>query len=74
MAAQTKEERDANLDALQSAVSDWSRQEVKRVENETKFLRSILKSRGAEDAAALNLLQAAAELGDEIDRFLFVRT
>lgn len=72
MVAQTKEARDANLDALKTAVDGWAKKETARIEKETRFIRSVLKGRGAEDAAAINLLEASDKLGDEIDRFLFV--
>jgi uridine phosphorylase len=72
MAAKTKKERDANLDNLKSAVVEWGDKEVIRIEKETKFLRSVLTGRGAEDAAALNLLGANDKLGDEIDNFFLV--
>lgn len=73
MATITQEEidaRNANLDALATAAKEWAEKEVIRIENETKFLRSVLVGRGADGAAVLNLLEGAAELGDEIDRFL----
>lgn len=72
MVAKTKKERDANLDNLKSAAIEWGDKEIARIEKETKFLRSILQGRGAEDAAALNLLGANDKLGDEIDNFFLV--
>ena len=72
MAAKTKEERDTNLDNLKAAALQWAGEETARIEKETKFLRSVLRGRGAEDAAALNLLSADDKLGSEIDNFFFV--
>lgn len=70
--AQTKAERDANLDALKTAAADWASKESVRIEKETKFLRSVRLGIGADNAATLNLFTALPELGDEIDRFLLV--
>lgn len=62
--------RDARLDKLASAVEEWATKEEIRIENETKFLRSVLVGRGADNAAVLNLTEGAAELTAEIDRYL----
>jgi len=57
----TKDERDANLDALKDAVLEWGEKEAIRLEDETQFLRDVLKGRGASDAGTVNL-EAGSEL------------
>lgn len=66
----TKEERDANLDKLLSAVQEWSNKEVTRLENEVKYMRAILKGRGAQATGTRNLAKASALVVDEIDAFI----
>jgi len=66
----TKDERDANLDALKSAVDEWADTETTRLENEVQFMRAVLKGRGAEDAATKNLAAGALKAVGEIDDFL----
>lgn len=65
-----KESRDANLDALENAVTDWVAKEQERLENEVKFMRKVLSGRGVKDAAAKNLAKATAVAAVEIDAFL----
>lgn len=71
--APTKAERDARLKALKAAADTWFTLEKERLEKETQFLRQVLQARGANDAAALNLLEATQALEDEIAAYLFVR-
>lgn len=66
----TKDERDANLDKLTEAMDDWFEDEKKRLENETKFMRSVLEGRGASDAGTKNLIEASALLQSEVDEFI----
>lgn len=66
----TRDERDSNLDSLASAVKEWGDEETKRLENETQFLRKVLKGRGAEGAATENLITAENWLVDEISAFV----
>lgn len=63
--------RDANLDALSQATSKWGDEEKKRLENETKFIRSVVKGRGAaEKAGSANLATAGDLLQVEINQFI----
>ena len=66
----SKEERDANLDALKEAMDEWFEAEKRRLENETKFMRSVLQGRGASDAGTRNLATQSALLQIEIDQFI----
>lgn len=67
----TKTERDAHLDALQSAVDEWGEKEKSRLENEVKFMRAVLKGRtGSEEAGTQALDSASALLQAEIDDFI----
>lgn len=66
----TKAERDANLDALQAAVDEWAQTEQTRLENEVKFMRSVLQGRAASDTGTKNLAATATLLQVEIDQFI----
>lgn len=67
----TKDERDANLDALQTAVNEWGEKERSRLENEVKFMRAVLLGRtGSEEAGTKALDSASALLQAEIDDFI----
>jgi len=66
----TKEERDANLDALQSAVDEWAEAEKTRIENGVQFLRAVKQGRGASGNGTSNLASISAVLVAEIDDFL----
>jgi len=66
----TKAERNANLDALKSAVDEYAEDEKRRLENETKFLRAVVQGRGASDAGTANLAEAGKVLQVEIDQFI----
>jgi len=72
MAAQppTKAQRDANLNALKTAVDEWAETETARLENETFFMRAVLQGRGASDLGTKNLALASALLQTEINEFL----
>lgn len=67
-------QRKTNLNGLKTAVLAWAAQEEARISKESLFIHSVLRSRGADNAAALNLLTGSAALGDEIDRFLALGT
>jgi len=62
--------RNTNLNALQSAVDEWAETEITRLDNETIFLRAVLKGRKASDVGAKNLDQASKLLQSEIAAFL----
>jgi len=66
----TKQARDANLDSLLTAVTQWSQQEIQRLDNETKYLRAILQGRGISDTGSKNLAKASSLVNAEIDEFL----
>jgi hypothetical protein len=67
----TREERDANLDALTSAVKEWGDKETARLENEVKFMRAVLKGRiGSEKAGTANLDSLSKLLQAEVDAFM----
>jgi len=66
----TKDERDANLEALKKAVDEWAEVEIRRLENETTFLRAVLQGRGASDLGTKNLALASRLLQTEINQFL----
>jgi hypothetical protein len=68
--APTKDARDANLDALKKAVDEWAKTETARLENEVKFLRSVLLGRGASEAGTKNLEEVSKLLQAEIDEFI----
>lgn len=76
MATFTQEEiaaRNARLDALAAAVKDFAQAEISRIENESKFIRTVLQGRGAESVAITNLLAGVSELEIEISNYLEVR-
>jgi hypothetical protein len=64
------QERDANLDALKDAATEWFDKEQKRLDNETKFLRSVLQGRGLQETGTKNLEAVAAVVVEEINSFL----
>lgn len=66
----TTDERDANLDKLTKAMDDWFEDEKRRLDNEAKFMRSVLKGRGVSDAGTRNLDEASALLQSEVDEFI----
>jgi hypothetical protein len=70
MAAPDVAQRDANLEALKEALNKYKDVEISRLDNETKFLRSILQGRNARDAAALNLAEGSRLVQSAISDFL----
>lgn len=66
-----KESRDANLTALESSVKEWVEKEKKRLEDEVKFMRAIMRGRlGVSKVALRNLSEATSLAQAEIDRFI----
>ena len=64
-------ERDARLDALKAAVVDWADKEIKQLNNEATFLKSILKGRtGAGRLADQNVEDSSKFVVAEISQFL----
>ena len=67
----TKDERDANLDALKKATEKWVEIEKKRLEEEITFMRAVLKGRtGSDDLTTKNLGVGEALTQVEIDQFV----
>ena len=66
----TKDERDANLDALKSAVAEFADKEKTRLEEETQFLRDVLSGRGAPDVGSKNLDTGSELLQRSVSDFL----
>jgi len=68
---QQREDRDARLDRLQSALDDWHTAERKRLEDEATYLKSILRGRtGSERLARENTAEAEVLVIDDITSFL----
>lgn len=67
----TKEERDARLDELKDAVTEWADKEKERLEDEVEFLKSVLQGRtGSGRLANENVSDSSAIVVDEINQFL----
>lgn len=65
------EERDARLTELQSATEKWADKEITRLEDESTFLKSILKGRtGAGRLTNQNVADSSKLVVDEIASFL----
>lgn len=63
--------RDARLDQLKTAVTKWADKEVKRLEDEATFLKSILQGRtGAGRLTSQNVADSSKLVVDEISQFL----
>lgn len=68
---QIKVERDKRLDELQKATTEWADKETKRLEDEVKFLKSVLQGRtGAGRLTNQNVADASKLVVDEISQFL----
>jgi hypothetical protein len=66
----TQVQRDANLDALQVALNQWATSETLRLDNEVKFMRSVLQGRGAVNVGTTNLASTSTLLQTAINDFL----
>lgn len=63
--------RNKRLDELKTATEKWANTEITRLEDEVKFLKSILKGRtGAGRLTKQNVADSAKRLVDEIDQFV----
>jgi len=63
--------RDARLDELKKATTEWADKEEKRLKDEAIFLKSILKGRtGAGRLANQNVADSSKLVVDEISKFL----
>lgn len=64
-------DRDARLDELKKATTEWADKEEKRLKDEAIFLKSILKGRtGAGRLANQNVADSSKLVVDEISKFL----
>jgi len=67
----TKEERDARLDAMGTATTEWATAERKRLNEQVAFGKRLLKGRtGSERLNNSSVTTAQELLVDEIDTFL----
>ena len=66
-----KAERDARLDALETATKEWADKETQRLTDEVTFLKSLVKKRtGAGKLTNQNVTDSSKLVVDEISRFL----
>jgi hypothetical protein len=71
MADDAQQARDARLDELKTATTEWADKEIERLENEVTFLKSILEGRtGAGRLASQNVEDSSGLLVDEVSVFL----
>lgn len=69
--AEVKKERDARLDELKKATTEWADKETKRLNDEIAFLKSVLKGRtGAGRLINQNVSDASKLVVNEISQFL----
>lgn len=67
----SKEERDARLDNLESAVDSWADNKKARLKKEATLLKTLLKGRtGAERLNNASVEAASALQVDELSQFL----
>lgn len=66
----TREERDANLDALQTALDSWYDKEKERLETEVQFLKDVREGRETTNVEALNLSTVTELAVAEVKAFL----
>jgi|NOAtaT_6_FD_contig_31_422354_length_381_multi_2_in_0_out_0_1 hypothetical protein len=65
------EARNALLDELKSALDDWHEREIKRIDDEVTFAKSVLRGRtGSERLARSNTTEARVLVIDDINSFL----
>jgi len=71
MADDTQKNRDARLTQLKASTVEWADKEIKRLEDEATFLKSILKGRtGAGRLTNQNVADSSKLVVDEIAQFL----
>jgi hypothetical protein len=71
MADTTQADRDKRLAELKSSTTKWADKEIKRLEDESEFLQSILKGRtGAGRLTSQNVSDSSKLVVDEISEFL----
>jgi hypothetical protein len=65
------EARNALLDELKDALDDWHDQEIKRIDDEVTFAKSVLRGRtGSERLSRSNTAEARVLVVDDINSFL----
>lgn len=65
------EARNALLDELKDALNDWHDQEIKRIDDEVTFAKSVLRGRtGSERLSRSNTTEARILVVDDINSFL----
>lgn len=63
--------RNQILDELKQALDDWHEQEIKRIDDEVTFVKSVLRGRtGSERLARSNTEEARILVIDDITTFL----
>lgn len=63
--------RNQILDELKEALDDWHEQEIKRIDDEVEFVKSVLRGRtGSERLARSNTEEARILVIDDITTFL----
>jgi hypothetical protein len=67
---QAKIDRDKRLDELKKATTEWADKEIKRLEDEAKFLKSLKGRAGAGKLTNQNVSDASKLVVDEISQFL----
>ena len=67
----TKEERNARLEALSKATTDWATKRTDYLKNQVTFAKRMLKGRTGSERLAQTSVQATTDLTvDEIAQFL----
>ena len=67
----SKRRRYENLNTLMTEVKTWAEDQIKRLDNEAKFMRAVVKGRtGSEELGSLNLFEASKVIQAEIDEFI----
>ena len=66
----TKSARDKNLTDLKLAATTWFDKEMRRLDNESKFLRAVLIGRGINESVIQNLTALHPVVVSEITDFL----
>lgn len=65
------QDRDAQLDRLKEAFDDWYSREKSRLEDESTYLKSVLRGRtGSERLAQENTTEAEVLVVNDIESFL----
>lgn len=68
----TLAERNARLDTLKTSVDRWAELELRRIENEAKFIDAVLQGRGARKVGTANLMELLPTMELELSAYLKV--